>query len=202
MHIRTYVFLRMMCTQRHIYGYTCRYVSAYTYLYIYRGLDWGGWKWCLQGLGRAHELWIATPNSTLQCIAVRCSVLWYDAVCCSEFRQGLSRAPELWIADPHGVWQCVQVHEICGSHLKCVAVCCSLIQFEAVWCRVLQGVAVHCFHIWVLQCVAVCCSVLQGVAVCCSVQHTARAQIITAPDCLRCSMWVWVCVLVRVCAYI
>jgi len=40
--------------------------------------------------------------------------------------------------------------------LRCVGVCCSVLQFAAV-----------CFG--VLQCVTVCCSVLQYVAVCCSV---------------------------------
>jgi len=72
--------------------------------------------------------------------------------------------------------------------VKCVAVCCSVLQCVAVCCSVLQCVTavdqrratthskdsgasnmageVCCS---VLQCVAVCCSVLQCVAVCCSV---------------------------------
>ena len=48
----------------------------------------------------------------------------------------------------------------------CVAVCCSVSQWDAVCCSVLQSVAECCS---VLQCVAVCCSVIQCVAVCCSV---------------------------------
>jgi len=79
--------------------------------------------------------------------------------------------------------------------LRCVEVCCSVLQCMAVCCSVLQGVAVCCssvlqqcvavcgsswrgsfrtplvgspVHISVLQCVVVCCSVLQCVVVCCS----------------------------------
>ena len=68
------------------------------------------------------------------------------------------------------------------SVLRCVAVCCGVLQgvaglsscaraqgvlrCVAVCCGVLQCVAVCCS---VLQCVAVCCSVLQCVAVCCCV---------------------------------
>ena len=45
-------------------------------------------------------------------------------------------------------------------------VCCSLLQFVAVWCSVVQWAVVRCS---VLQ---VCCSVLRCVAVCCSMlQH-------------------------------
>ena len=80
--------------------------------------------------------------------------------------------------------------------LQYVAVYCSVIQFDAVWCSnstrlaqifrgyvcysVLQCVAVYCSVLQcvavccsVLQCVAVCCGVLQRVAVCCSVWHDA-----------------------------
>ena len=49
---------------------------------------------------------------------------------------------------------------------RCVAVCCSVLQFVAVCCSGLQCVAVCCS---MLQCVAVCCSMLQCVAVCCGV---------------------------------
>jgi len=49
------------------------------------------------------------------------------------------------------------------------AVCCRVVQSDAVWCTVLQCVAVCCS---VVQRVALCCSVLQCVAVCCSVLHS------------------------------
>ena len=42
--------------------------------------------------------------------------------------------------------------------MQCVAVCYSVLQCEAVWCRVFPYVAV-CFS--VLQCVAVWCNVVQ-----------------------------------------
>jgi len=66
----------------------------------------------------------------------------------------------------------------CVIGLKCVAVCCSVLQCVAVVAvcdlnivvsldsRVLQCIAVCCS---VLQCIAVCCSVLHGVPLCCSV---------------------------------
>ena len=47
--------------------------------------------------------------------------------------------------------------------------CCSVLQFVAVWCSVLQCVA--CCS--VLQHVAVCCSVLQCGIVCCNVSRVA-----------------------------
>ena len=58
----------------------------------------------------------------------------------------------------------LQCVAVCCSVLQCVAVCCSVLQCAAVCCSVLQCIAVGCS---VLQCVAVCCSVLQCVAVCC-----------------------------------
>jgi len=50
--------------------------------------------------------------------------------------------------------------------LQCGAMCCSLVQCVAVWCKVLQRGAMCCS---VVQCVAACCSVLQCGAVWCSV---------------------------------
>ena len=83
---------------------------------------------------------------------------------------------------------------MCCSELRCVAVCCSVLQVTsscsssgygpydfpvfkrcvAVSCSELQCVAARCS---MLQYVAVCCSVLQCVAACCSVlqcQHRLR----------------------------
>jgi len=84
--------------------------------------------------------------------------------------------------------QCIYVCFVCtlklsdDPHLIGVAVCCSVLQYVAVYlcmfcvhvgaaaphrcCSVLQCVAVCCS---VSQFIAVCCSVLQCVAVCCSV---------------------------------
>ena len=60
--------------------------------------------------------------------------------------------------------------------LRCVAVCCSVLQSDAVCCNVLQCIGIRhdtctlrsseCCS--VLQRVAVCCNVLQSDAVCCS----------------------------------
>ena len=77
---------------------------------------------------------------------------------------------------------------MCCSVLQCVAACCSLLQFAAVWpiqfsevwvvcvcghpylLSIHTGVCVACCSVCsVLQCVAVCCSVLQCVTMCCSV---------------------------------
>jgi len=72
------------------------------------------------------------------------------------------------------VLQCVAVrfsviHTNVYGHLRCVAVCCSVLQCDAVCCSVVQYCASCCS---MLQCVAACCSVLQCVAVCCSVSCT------------------------------
>jgi len=55
---------------------------------------------------------------------------------------------------------------VCCSVLQCVAVCCSVLQCVAVRCSMLQRVAVCCSA---LQCVAVRCHVLQWIAVGCNV---------------------------------
>ena len=73
---------------------------------------------------------------------------------------------------------------VCCSVLQCVAVCCSVLQCVVVCCSVLQCVAVlsgaeYCHDYLlihtrvavcrvVLQYVAVCCNMLQCVAVCCN----------------------------------
>jgi len=60
------------------------------------------------------------------------------------------------------VVQCITVCCSCQQEsLKCVAVCCSVLQCVAVCCNVLQCVAVCCI---VLQCLAVSCSVLRCVS--------------------------------------
>jgi len=79
-------------------------------------------------------------STTLQCVAVCCSMLQCVAVCCS-------------------VIQCVAA---CCSVLQCVAMCCSVLQGVARCCNMMP---LDCSA---LQCVAVCCSVLQFIAVCCS----------------------------------
>ena len=47
--------------------------------------------------------------------------------------------------------------------MQCVAVCCSVLQCDAIVYDAFSGVLTF------EKCVAVCCSVLQCVAVCCSV---------------------------------
>jgi len=107
-----------------------------------------------------------------QCVAVCCSVWQETAWCCicqcvvlhvcgcfmshvSYIKKHLVACGILGQDDAHGVlpsWKSAGAHMAPVSnpswftHIKCVAVCCS-----------------------VLQCAAVCCSVLQCVAVCCSV---------------------------------
>jgi len=77
--------------------------------------------------------------------------------------------------------------ELCLNHtltrtlsplLRCVSVCCSVLQFVAVCCSVLQCAAVCCSG---MLCVAVCCCALQRVAVCHEVpSHKPGMQ--TLPD--------------------
>jgi len=74
----------------------------------------------------------------------------------------------------------------------CGEVCCSVLQYVAVWCSVVQCGAV-CYSLEVLcgalcccvfECIAVCCSVLQSVAVCCSVlQRVADTHTHLAVNC-------------------
>jgi len=98
------------------------------------------------------------------CVAARCSVLRYVAVCCSVL--------PLSDSTPARSACVVQCFAVFCSLLRCVAVDCSVLQCVTVWqrdavChRVLQSVAVCCS---VLQFVAVCCSILHLIAVCCSV---------------------------------
>jgi len=79
----------------------------------------------------------------------RSSVLQCAAVCCSML-QRVAGGNDKELRLSYGVAQ-----------VKCLAVCCSVLQCVAVCCGVLQCVAVYC---GVLQRVAVCCSVLQRVA--------------------------------------
>jgi len=112
------------------------------------------------------------------------------------------------------VLQCVAVcytplfphHHLRQAHfsvLRCVAVCCSVLQYVAVCCSALQCVAVCCSVLHTsfsssssspstFQCVAVCCSMLQCVAarcsalqcvaVCCSVLHTSFSSSSSSPS--------------------
>ena len=85
----------------------------------------------------------AVCYSALQCVATRCNVLQRVAVCHSH----TECLRLLLLGLLHGAG-------VCGvsKHIKCVAVCCSMLQCVAACCSV-------------LQCVAVCCSALQCVAV-------------------------------------
>ena len=119
--------------------------------------------------------------SELRCVAVCCGVLRCVAMYCSGSLAAVGSRKE------YSVLQCVVVH-YSGLHgdvvhccsvlslstrkilcIRCIAVCCSVLQCVAVCCSVLQCLAACCS---VLQCLAVSCSVLQCVAVlavCCSV---------------------------------
>ena len=68
--------------------------------------------------------------------------------------------------------------------VKCLAVCCSVLQCVAVCCGVLQCVAVYC---GVLQSVAEGCSVLQRVAACCRWEQQGGAPMCALPcrSCLQ-----------------
>ena len=65
--------------------------------------------------------------------------------------------------------QCVAGNCVCVIVLKCVAMCCSVLQRAAVFCVAVPRSSGKSLRHTVMQCVAVCCSVLQCVAVCCSV---------------------------------
>jgi len=77
------------------------------------------------------------------------------------------------------------VHRVCCSVLRCITVCCSVLNVlhtrVPIYCSVLQRIAVCCAYSIpvttflktacaesVLQSIAMCCSVLQRVAVCCA----------------------------------
>ena len=64
----------------------------------------------------------------LHCFALFCSVLQFDAMCCSLM---------LCVAVEGGEGRAVCI-------LKCVAVCCSVLQCVAVCCSVLPCVELHC----------------------------------------------------------
>jgi len=95
---------------------------------------------------------VAVCCSVLQCVAVRRSVLQWDAVCCSET-------------------QCVAVRR---SVLQWDAVCCSETPFGCHLLR-LQHTATHCNTLQHTATRLLCaasawmCCMLQRVAVCCSV---------------------------------
>jgi len=63
------------------------------------------------------------------------------------------------------VMQCVTARVVSAVGDFVAQVCCGVLHCDAVCCGVLRCVAVCCS---VLQCEAVCCSVLQYVAMCCS----------------------------------
>ena len=77
-----------------------------------------------RSIGRGHHR-EKVYCTVLQCVAVRRSMLQYDAVCCS-------------------VLQCVAVPKEGVYPHECVAVCCSMLYFVVVCCSVLQCVAVCC----------------------------------------------------------
>jgi len=111
----------------------------------------------------------------------------HAAVCCS---------PNTWCEITHSpVMSLIYTSYHCT--LRCIAVCCSVLQYVTVCCSVLQCVAVCCS---MLQCVAVCYSVLQCVAVCCSVlQCVAVCSSVLQCVAVRCSVCCSVLQCVAVC---
>ena len=77
--------------------------------------------------------------------------------------------------------------------LRCVAVCCSVLQCVAGWS------VDRITYKWVLQCVAMCCSVSQCIAVCCSLKclsyHTYISEacvfqcVAVCCSVLQCAVW-------------
>jgi len=115
-------------------------------------------------------------RQNLMCVAACCSVLQCVAVCCSVV--DIFCFPVLSTFLSH-MWHdsftiCGMIQSSGRQSLRCVAVCCSVLQCVAVCCSVLQCVAVCCS---VLQRVAVCWSVLQCVAVCCSMLQCAAVSL-------------------------
>jgi len=120
----------------------------------------------------------ATHCNTLQHTATHCNTLQHTATHCNTGDSFRAISPS---RNPRPKGRCCSV-------LRCVAVCCSVLQLfcanylafaqsptkrshvflahVAVSCSVLQCVTV-CYN--VLQCVVTCCNVLQYVAVCCGV---------------------------------
>ena len=98
----------------------------------------------------------------MQFVAVCCRMC--NVACCSLFEAGVT-----------------DFEYSCVMGLKCVAVCCSVLQCVAV-CVTWRATVLQCVAMaglcWIqlshgMRRVAVCCSVLQFVAVCCSVCNKA-----------------------------
>ena len=114
-------------------------------------------------LPNAFAPFLSSTPFLLQCVAIRCSALFYVAAYYSVALR-ICSVPQL-----HTIPVAV-----CCSKLQCVVTCCSVLQWcvshllrssapHHSCCSVLQCVAVH---YTVLQCVAVCCSMLQYVTMC------------------------------------
>ena len=132
----------------------------------------------------------------LWCVAVRCSVLQYVAVCCSAYMYSHGR------------------EEIRCSRMYifiCVAVRCSASQCVAIFkCMGGNMLCSRYFHVYnnkinvlhttdsLEECVAVCCRALQCVAVCCSVVqciHTTDSL----EEAMRCNVLQMCCSVLHVC---
>jgi len=124
--------------------------------------------------------YVAMCCSTLQRVAVRCNVLQYVAMCCSTLQRveccswcvacSMLQCFVVNCSMLQYIWRIQRHATICRSPFH-VAVCCS------VCCSIMQCVAVHlmnpksCYN---LQISFSCCSVLQCVAVWCNMlQHVA-----------------------------
>jgi len=85
-------------------------------------------------------------GSALKCVGVRC---WSVLECVAE--------PQKITLRPY------RGDAVCCSVLQCVELCCSVLQYAAVYFPL--GPMRELQHVSVLQCVAVCCSVLQCVSI-------------------------------------
>jgi len=83
----------------------------------------------------------------LHCVEVCCSVMRFDAMCCSalypHFRQLDAIILTIRMAHSRVCCSVLQCVAVCSSGLQCVAVCCSVLQCVALCCSVLQCVAVR-----------------------------------------------------------
>ena len=99
-------------------------------------------------------------------VSVRYSVVHFVAVCCCMLL--LQNVAVCYTENTSMSFRQVW---LCCSMLQYVAVWYSMLQCGVVCCRVLQRVAACCN---MSKCVSVCCSVLQRIAACCSVLSRVR----------------------------
>jgi len=142
--------------------------------------------WVVGGRQNIHE----THRSTLQHTATHCSTLQHTTTYCNALQHATTRCNML--LHTHKIFWFVCWCHTPGISSQRVAVCCSVLQWIAMYCSVLQRVAACCsvlqWNIPVIlvrldallsissQCVVcACCSVLQCFTACCSVLQCVAA---------------------------